>query len=340
MSLSAIMLSVDNTCEPGTALSFEQTVPRRLVHKHSLENVLLTGLQSAGDGRFFCGAHMPKVHRFFNETARPPHVDIMFYSEVGRQACIAISHTFFGASRDSAFIFEHCVAHIPQTFWRTVRELTTEQIVIEVQIKEKETRKNGDVSRIVAEHRIFNEREQVFHSLYAWNIQPAALFERFRRRSTRNPEVPAVRPREAPMSPAWLGRELAENVVISTPDLVDSGNFAASLIVDPKHPFFFDHPCDHVPGILLMEGCAQMATTAASLAGARRPIEALVSGYEIEFAHFVECHLPVTLEAHVAPMARDPHGVLRGTVEIRISQQEILSGTAVISVAFPNCGKQ
>jgi len=322
------------------ALSFEQTIPRRLVHKHSLENVLLTEIQSLGDGRFLCGARMPKVHRFFNETARLPHSDIMFYSEVGRQACIAISHPFFGASRDSAFIFEQSEAHIPESFWRTVQELTTEQMVIEVRIKEKETRKNGDVSRIVAEHIIFNEREQVFHSVYAWNIQPAALFERFRRRSARSPEVPAVRPREKPMSPVWLGRELAENVVISTPDRAESGNFTASLIVDLKHPFFFDHPCDHVPGMLLMEGCAQMATTAASLTVGKKPIEVLVNGYEIEFAHFVECHLPVTLDARVPPIDRDQHGVPRGTVEIRIWQQDILSGTAVISIAFPNCGKQ
>lgn len=34
---------------------------------------------------------------------------------------------------------------------------------------------------------------------------------------------------------------------------------AARLKVDQKHPFFFDHPLDHVPGLLLLEGAVQLA---------------------------------------------------------------------------------
>ncbi|MBV2358164.1 hypothetical protein KUH32_00110 [Thalassococcus sp. CAU 1522] len=34
---------------------------------------------------------------------------------------------------------------------------------------------------------------------------------------------------------------------------------AARLIVDRDHPFFFDHPLDHVPGLLLLEGAVQAA---------------------------------------------------------------------------------
>ncbi|SFR40185.1 AfsA-related hotdog domain-containing protein [Litoreibacter janthinus] len=37
------------------------------------------------------------------------------------------------------------------------------------------------------------------------------------------------------------------------------GNGVARLIVDKTHPFFFDHPLDHVPGLLLLEGAVQAA---------------------------------------------------------------------------------
>ena len=37
----------------------------------------------------------------------------------------------------------------------------------------------------------------------------------------------------------------------------------ARLIVDQQHPFFFDHPLDHVPGLLLLEGAVQAAQNCA-----------------------------------------------------------------------------
>jgi len=40
----------------------------------------------------------------------------------------------------------------------------------------------------------------------------------------------------------------------------------AELVVDQQHPFFFDHPLDHIPGLLLLEGAVQLAQS-----DARRP---------------------------------------------------------------------
>lgn len=39
---------------------------------------------------------------------------------------------------------------------------------------------------------------------------------------------------------------------------------ATHLIVDRDHPFFFDHPLDHIPGLLLIEGGVQFAQRAAA----------------------------------------------------------------------------
>src|SRR4051812_9693880 len=87
-------------------LSFEQTIPRSLVHKRSLENVLLTEVRSCGGDGFVCAGRIPSAHRFFNDEGRTPQVDILFYTELGRQASLAISHTFFGVSTEDVFIFE------------------------------------------------------------------------------------------------------------------------------------------------------------------------------------------------------------------------------------------
>lgn len=37
------------------------------------------------------------------------------------------------------------------------------------------------------------------------------------------------------------------------------GSASAQLTVDRQHPFFFDHPHDHIPGLLLLEGGHQLA---------------------------------------------------------------------------------
>src|SRR4030095_1296374 len=84
----------------GSQLSFEQTVPRALVHKRSLENVLLTEVRSCGANRYVCAGHIPTAHRFFNDAGRTPQKDVLFYTELGRQASLAISHTFLGVSKD------------------------------------------------------------------------------------------------------------------------------------------------------------------------------------------------------------------------------------------------
>jgi 3-oxoacyl-(acyl-carrier-protein) synthase len=49
-----------------------------------------------------------------------------------------------------------------------------------------------------------------------------------------------------------------ENVVIA-----NASSGGATLVVDESHPYFFDHPLDHVPGILLAEGALQLVERAA-----------------------------------------------------------------------------
>ncbi|WP_323073340.1 AfsA-related hotdog domain-containing protein [Mycetohabitans endofungorum] len=36
--------------------------------------------------------------------------------------------------------------------------------------------------------------------------------------------------------------------------------FVAPLIIEPDHPFFFEHEIDHVPGLMLVEATRQACT--------------------------------------------------------------------------------
>jgi 2-oxo-3-(phosphooxy)propyl 3-oxoalkanoate synthase len=305
-------------------LNFEQTVPRSLVHKHSLENVLLTEVIAVADDRFICAGRVPGMHRFFNDVGREPSRDILFYTEMGRQASLAASHTFLGVSRGEVFIFEGSKACVTEAVWRPDFR-SSESVVTEIKVQEIERRRNQAVNRVVAEHIMWIGNEQVFQGTGAWTIQPVALFQRLRRmagQSATTPAAPAAC--EATRADVWR-REPGENVVISTPQYdSNSVEFTSQLIVNDTHPYFFDHPCDHVPGMLLLEGCSQMSRAVVALATCSSSKTLGVSAYDINFAKFLECNIPTTLAARYDAEAR--------VVAISISQQNVVCGTATLGI--------
>jgi 3-hydroxymyristoyl/3-hydroxydecanoyl-(acyl carrier protein) dehydratase len=173
----------------------------------------------------------------------------------------------------------------------------------------------------------------VFRGTGAWTIQPAALFQRLRRTSARPAPAPAaeVYGRTQP-TPARLPHAYGTNVVISSPRRDHGGEFVSSLIVDHTHPYFFDHPCDHVPGMLLLEGCAQFALAAWAETGSAAQ-GAGVCAYDMTFAQFVQCGIATTLTAHLVTPGSSEGGEYPPAVCISIAQDGSVLGTATICVA-------
>ena len=309
------------------AFSFEQTVPRSLVHKRALENVLLTEVGVRTADRFICGGRVPTLHRFFNDACRTPHTDILFYTELGRQASLAVSHHFLNASPDDVFIFEGSHAMLTDGAWTAAARPDAESVVIGITAREIARRRQEVVNRVVADHVMWIGGQQVFRGTGAWTIQPAALFKRLRRATAAATAAAApasTTPDGDALTPAHLPHATRDNVVISLPRRGDGGESVATLIVDRTHPYFFDHPCDHVPGMLLLEACAQLAVTTAG-GGIRGPA---VAGYQMTFEQFVECHLPTTLTARV----EDEDGTPGRSVSIVISQPGTECGKARVRI--------
>jgi 2-oxo-3-(phosphooxy)propyl 3-oxoalkanoate synthase len=310
-------------------LSFEQTVPRSLVHKRSLENVLLTEVRSRAEDHFMCGGRIPTAHRFFNDGRRTPRKDVLFYTELGRQASLAISHSFLGISKDDVFIFEQSQAWIEAAALKSALQPSSDSVITEIRVREIKRRRNYAVSRVVAEQVMSIDGEQVFKGTGAWTVQPAALFERLRAMSK-------PRAAERVEIPQNFRKTLGGNTVIFVPKSnEDRTEFVTSLVIDQTHSYFFDHPCDHVPGMLLLEGCTQLAQAAVARSTRVPPRQLTVTAYDVNFRQFVECDRPVTLTAQL-----DRPGVGQGQdavdVRVSISQQDVQCGTATVSVAFQN----
>src|SRR5438067_1901497 len=226
-----------------------------------------------------------------------------------------------------------------ETALRSAIESRLDSVVTEIRVHEIERRRNNAVNRVVAEQVMSAGGEQLFHGIGAWTMQPAALFQRLRRISkTRSSPVPSeIPPYETVVRPDRFRHIHRDNVVIFVPESKESRTeFVTFLIVDETHSYFFDHPCDHVPGMLLLEGCAQLAQSAVAKTAPVPPRKLAISAYDVNFQQFVECNVPVMLTARLNAAERNGDCGLPTTVHISISQQNALSGTATFSVAFPN----
>lgn len=71
--------------------------------------------------------------------------------------------------------------------------------------------------------------------------------------------------------------------------------YSADLLVQEDHPYFFDHPLDHVPGILILEGVLQLAEVAL------RP-QLRICEIVIQFRNFCEKNSPIHLELTSGPL--------------------------------------
>ena len=142
------------------------------------------------------------------------------------------------------------------------------------------------MTRVIADHAMTVCGERVFTGTGRWTIQSAAIFKRLRRGSAEASAPDSSQPHTA----------AASNRVIAPLATNADGTIGSSLIVDTTHPFFFDHACDHVPGMLLLEGFAQLALGACAASGAAWPRMAVMA-YDADFTQFVECTLPISLTA-------------------------------------------
>jgi hypothetical protein len=134
-----------------------------------------------------------------------------------------------------------------------------------------------------------------------------------RLRGGRTPDTVTAVPVPAGVPTDAVDRALPTDVVLAPTGRPDRWQ----LRVNTAHPVFFDHPLDHVPGMLLMEGARQAALLETS--GKRVP-----TAYHALFHRYAELDEPLWIEARGTPEA----GVQVVCVQRESTVFECLVGTA------------
>ncbi|AXI76343.1 ScbA/BarX family gamma-butyrolactone biosynthesis protein [Peterkaempfera bronchialis] len=247
----------DGLCRPGSRrprpLSWSRTVPRELVHRTSVAEVLLTDVRPQGPGRFLAAAQWPRSHPTFPHGGDDRHSPLMI-AETLRQLGIYLPLRYYGVPPDAHLLITDLSFDLdPRAEPRAGHGATEVTCLIEV----GGVRPAGGAgtpsglrlrTRLLAGGRPFATAEGGARFLDAG--QYTALRAARADRPTGPPgRTPPVRPepgRLAVASPRDVVLALAGDQLLVDP-------------ADPRHPYYFDHDTDHVPGMALLEAARQAA---------------------------------------------------------------------------------
>ncbi len=139
-------------------------------------------------------------------------------------------------------------------------------------------------------------------------VLPRRTYDRLRAYQRRHkalddPPSPTVQPIDS----ALVGRRFHQNVAIgkSAAAGLTDGECRYTAIIDQRHPCFFDHPLDHVPGALIMEIYRQAAIATATGGDAQAASSAVITLCEVHMADFAELEAQVECRASIVDRQAD-----------------------------------
>jgi hypothetical protein len=253
------------------------TVPKEFVHRASVAEVLLTDWHRSGDDRFAVRAQWPRGHSFF--TPVNGRHDPLIAAETIRQVAPLIAHTEFGIPLGHCFLmWDLTVAVEPEELVVGATPASLEIEAVCTDVKER----RGAVTGLRCNAVIRRDQQVVATGTTSFTATSPAVYRRLRHGRVQTDSPLTL---TAPAAPQTVQRTSPMDVVLTPVGQPD----VWQLRVDTRHPVLFDHPVDHVPGMVLLEAARQ-----AGCAYLDGPCQ-LVS-VSSEFENYVELDAPCMVE--------------------------------------------
>ncbi|MDX3379937.1 ScbA/BarX family gamma-butyrolactone biosynthesis protein [Streptomyces niveiscabiei] len=265
--------------------SLTATVPRQFVHRAALAETFLTGWRRTGTDRFTVYAQWPRAHGLHVSPDWCSY-DPLLVVETVRQAGTLIMHTEYGVPLDRQFVlnaFEVTTDPHRLEVGPVPAEPTVELAFTDVRYRGSQPAACRYSARVLC------RGERAATADVSFTCVGEAVYRRLR--GGRTPGAVTAVPLPPGLPPQVVDRALPADVVLALPGLdprAPGGRW--QLRVNTAHPVFFDHPLDHVPGMLLLEAARQAARFA--LPGTYAP-----SAYRAVFRRYAELDEPVWIEA-------------------------------------------
>jgi hypothetical protein len=258
------LLIQDRRQRGKTALSWERTVDRALVHRDAIAEVLLTDIRRLDRTSFDVAAQWPRSHRVYRPDPDGRH-DPMMLLETVRQTGLALSHYGFGVPFEYKAVMQDIGFQIwPEREPRAVHAVTN--VTITVQCEDLSLR--GDQLRGMTVVLAMSADGVHFATgRGTLNWVPERTFQALRARNGgRSAMAATMPPALTPMASRY--RSAADALVVAE----DRTPEQRRMLIPVDHPVYFDHPLDHAPGMLLIDAAWQAASSALP-AGLTRLVE-------------------------------------------------------------------
>ncbi|UGT61220.1 ScbA/BarX family gamma-butyrolactone biosynthesis protein [Nocardia asteroides] len=300
MSLEAVVAGV----------SHQQPIRRELTHRAAVAEVFVTSLAGRDTGGYLAGAQLPRMHAYYGDhTGAPARLhDPLLIMETARQASIALTHEFFGAPLDSAFLVRTFNGTgVRGVAWECTPDPTNLVLAVDVPRVHHQAGAVCGMDMILEISCPAGPLMTVDGS-FSWTSPDrwSRLRSAFRQ-SLELPPAPGPTVAAEPVPPGAVGRENRRNVIVGAPEQLGAPARAGAaprigdavrvpLAVDPLHPFLFDHHLDHVPGSVLLEAARQSALTLLNAESANPQLLSVTSRFD-RFAELdlrTECRAEIT----------------------------------------------
>ncbi|MGW4033976.1 ScbA/BarX family gamma-butyrolactone biosynthesis protein [Streptomyces sp. NPDC004838] len=294
------------------------TVPKEFVHRAAVAEVMLTDWERLDDARFMVAAQWPRSHSFFTPIGGRFH-DPLMAAETIRQVGALLAHAEFGVPFDHHFLLGDLTLTVHPEHLE-VRQ-TPASLEIEVTCTEVK-RRGGRLAGLCYEAAVRRDGQLAATGRISYACTSSAVYRRVRPEHVFDDQRQLLA-LTAPAAPQTMGRTSSADVVLSP---IGERN-RWQLRVDTRHPVLFDHPVDHVPGMVLLEAARQ---------GAAAVLERstfLPLGITGSFQRYAELDAPCIVEAHRLP--RETPG---GAEAVRVTghQDGSLVFSSIVTAAPPN----
>jgi hypothetical protein len=299
-------------------LAFEATMPRELVHKQSVHEVLLTDARQIDEDTYVCAGQLPRTHSFYSDGFYNDGVssryDTMLPMELKRQGGVLIAHRWQGVPQGYRFVFLGIDLTVQHPDALAVGGAPANVVMI-MRTTDRQHR-DGALTGYTMDTEFTVDGVDACTATGSVMFLPRPVYEAMRRKQREAQGLPTDPPersagRRFPVAPELLGRHNESNVVLSGLSRQEaSDSYEANVVVDDRHPCLFDHRLDHVPGMLLLEAHRQIAVAAAADRLGVSPSRLVVTQTSSTFESFAELDLQVMCDATVAAGASTDEAVV------------------------------
>ncbi|MFG2911037.1 ScbA/BarX family gamma-butyrolactone biosynthesis protein [Kitasatospora sp. NPDC048286] len=258
----------------GSADASDDTVPVEpwQVHKLRPDEVYLTRWRRTGPDAFHIRARRPSRHPFYRVAA---DFDPLLLCETVRQTFPLLCHAAYDVPRGYQLIWDRIRYDVDDAAYAGVDRGPD----VELDVRCFDVSYRGKYPTALSLRAVVSWGGLPVATVDTrFTVQSRAVYQRLRG-AYADTEAAVAKALPAPASApcAGTGRQRAGDVLLASP--VDGGR---QLRVNPNHPIYFDHPVDHVPGMLLLEAAHQ------AVGGA-------VSTLDCTFHRYVELDTPCTV---------------------------------------------